>query len=284
MLWVWLALGSALSFSLADVFAKRALRFMDPIAVGWVKFAGAAVLTLPLLFVGPYPSAWPFVGFLLLALPAEALAMYTYHRAIASSPLSLTVPMLAFTPVFLLLAGWVMLGEKPTAGGAAGILLVTAGAYVLHLRPGVGLLTPFTAIFTQQGTRLMLVVAALYAVTASVGKVLAQLSNPLFFGAFYTLTLAGLLGPTALPRVSQTRRSLPWLVLPAVAFFYGAMILFHFTAVVQAPVAYMIAVKRTSLLFAVLWGRLFFREEALGWRLLGAGLMLAGVATLATMA
>jgi uncharacterized membrane protein len=43
-----------------------------------------------------------------------------------------------------------------------------------------------------------------------------------------------------------------------------------------APVAYMIALKRTSILFALILGRVFFREGALRERLLGAFLMLIG--------
>jgi drug/metabolite transporter (DMT)-like permease len=44
----------------------------------------------------------------------------------------------------------------------------------------------------------------------------------------------------------------------------------------------MIAVKRTSLLFAVLWGALFFHEAVGPRRLFAALLMLAGVGILAT--
>jgi uncharacterized membrane protein len=41
--------------------------------------------------------------------------------------------------------------------------------------------------------------------------------------------------------------------------------------------AYMIALKRTSILFAVILGYLFFRERYVGFRLTGALLMLLGV-------
>jgi drug/metabolite transporter (DMT)-like permease len=43
-------------------------------------------------------------------------------------------------------------------------------------------------------------------------------------------------------------------------------------------VAYMIAVKRLSLLMGIVYGHFMFREEGLRERLVGGGLMLAGVA------
>jgi len=51
----------------------------------------------------------------------------------------------------------------------------------------------------------------------------------------------------------------------------------HFYAVKIAAVAYVVAVKRTSLLFAVLWGWLFFNETRMRERLAGAALIVFGV-------
>ena len=48
-------------------------------------------------------------------------------------------------------------------------------------------------------------------------------------------------------------------------------------AISLTKVAYMISVKRLSLLFGVLYGHYLFREGCLRERLLGTTLMLAGV-------
>jgi drug/metabolite transporter (DMT)-like permease len=269
--------------SLTDVAAKRALGSADAWTIAWLKFAGAAVVTAVLLTGAPWPQLWPFSGFLLLALPLEILAIYLYHRAIAQSPLSLTVPMLAFSPVFLLLVGWILLGEKPAPRGYLGVVFVTLGGYLLHLQPGAGLLGPLRAAWREPGTRLMLFVALIYAFTASLGKKLVLLSSPAFFGAFYPLTVAVTLSPLmASPRRRATLGGLPLWLTAFIAVAYGGMVFFHFSALSLAPVAYMIAVKRTSLLFAVLWGALFFHEAVGPRRLFAALLMLAGVGILAT--
>ena len=58
---------------------------------------------------------------------------------------------------------------------------------------------------------------------------------------------------------------------------YGVMIVSHMLALSLTQVAYMISVKRLSLVFGVLYGHLMFREEGLRERLAGTLLMLAGI-------
>ena len=69
---------------------------------------------------------------LAIALPLEILAYYLFLSAIRMGPLSLTVPLLAFTPVLTVVSGAIFLGEAVTLNGAAaGIVMVTVGAYFL---------------------------------------------------------------------------------------------------------------------------------------------------------
>jgi drug/metabolite transporter (DMT)-like permease len=60
--------------------------------------------------------------------------MAMYMVAIRDSALSLTLPYLAFTPVFTVLSAWLLLGEQVTAQGLAGIALVVLGAYGLNIK------------------------------------------------------------------------------------------------------------------------------------------------------
>jgi uncharacterized membrane protein len=58
------------------------------------------------------------------------------------------------------------------------------------------------------------------------------------------------------------------------------MVFTHFLAIQKVEVAYMIAVKRTSLLFGILYGALVFREPGIAARLPAGALMLGGVVVL----
>ena len=124
----------------------------------------------------------------------------------------------------------------------------------------------------------MLLVAAIFSLAATLGKVLILHSSPLFVAAVYFPLLAAVLTPFALtrPRIRQEIAGSPGLgALIGLAF--ALMAFAHYYAIEIAPVAYMIAVKRTSLIFATLWGWLFFQEGHLRERLLGAAVIVAGV-------
>jgi uncharacterized membrane protein len=58
---------------------------------------------------------------------------------------------------------------------------------------------------------------------------------------------------------------------------YGLMLLCHLNAIVLVEASYMIAVKRCSLLFAIMYGRLIFKEEGFRERISGGLVMIAGI-------
>jgi drug/metabolite transporter (DMT)-like permease len=217
-------------------------------------------------------------------MPLEILAMALYTRAIQASPLSQTLPYMAFTPVLAVLTGWVLLGETVSGRGLAGILMVALGAWGLNLEhagwhPRTWLL-PFRAMLGQRGARLMLMVASIYAVTAALGKGAVGYMDGASFGALYFIVLGacaflyyGLRAPSAVKGALQAGPH-AWLVAGLLAF----MVITHFLALAQAGTAYMIAVKRTSVLFGIILGAWVFREARLAQHLGSALLMVLGVA------
>ncbi|MCX5719013.1 MAG: EamA/RhaT family transporter, partial [Nitrospirae bacterium] len=58
--------------------------------------------------------------------------------------------------------------------------------------------------------------------------------------------------------------------------FYSFMVASHMIAISLANVAYVISVKRISIIIGVLFGYLFFKEKNIRERLLGATLMFSG--------
>ena len=284
--WLPLALLSAFSVASVDAATKAWLQGFSARELTLVRLGGAGLLMTPLLAdlppLGTLPP--PFWGWLAALVPLELAAMLLYMRAIRDHPLSLTLPYLAFTPVFAIAVAWLLLGERVSLQGAGGILLVVAGAWLLNGdrvgRDWRSWADPLRAILREPGSRLMLAVAAIYAVTSTLGKGAMTYMAPEHFGAFYFAVLGiSVLLLFALPRpaclLKIARRPLPVL---AVAALMASMAYTHFLALQQAEVAYMIAVKRTSLLFGILYGALIFREPGLARRLPAGGLMVAGVA------
>lgn len=290
MSWIALALICAFTLASADAAAKAWLRDLTASELLVVRFCIPGLLMTPLLTGLPPLSElpWAFWGWMAVMLPLEMAAMWLYVAAIRDHPLSLTLPYLAFTPVFVIGVAWLLLGEQVSARGALGILLVVAGSWLLnsahaHRRNWRGLVAPFMAILDEPGSRRMLAVAALYAFTATLGKGAMRYLPPESFGAFYFALLGIAVALViVLPRPSRLRglARRPWAVL-AVGGLLGIMVFTHFLAIQRVEVAYMIAVKRTSLLFGILYGALIFRESGMRARLPAGALMLAGVMVLA---
>ncbi len=277
MNWVALSLFSALSWALADLFAKQVLRRAPEVHVAWVRSAFALpVLAGAVLVWGwtpPDAGFWPVVG---AALPLEVAATLLYQRALRLSPLGLTAPYLAFTPVFLVFTGWWLLGEAPSVSAGAGIGLVCIGGYLLHLEPGMRWTGPLRALLRERGSLLMLGVSGIYSLTAALGKKAVLLSDPQSFALVYYAILTAVLTPLAW-RAGRPRPGAATGRLAAVGVFMSAMILAHFAAIRVAPASYMVALKRTSLLWSILFGAVFLGESGGAGRLLGGVLMVAGV-------
>ncbi len=280
MYWVPIALLTALSLSTADALTKRALKDTDDLTIAWVRW-GYALPFLAITFVfTPIPALdrtfWISVAALI---PLEVLALFLYVRAIRLSPLSLTIPFLALTPAFIVFIAFVLLGEVPSLQGLLGIIFITAGAYVLNAKETKsGVSGPFRAILKERGSVLMIIVALIYSVTSALGKLAVTHSSPVFFGSFYpfilTITLSAfVLYKKRTPLLFSRPR-----VFLAIGFFTAVMMLTHFIAISLTQAAYMISIKRMSLIFSVIYGRLVFKEEGLRERLAGSAVMLAGAA------
>ena len=282
MTWFLLTLLCAFSWAVGDALAKRALARDDSIVVAATQQSYAAPFLWLLFPFIPMPHLGrAFAETVALVLPFELGAVLLYVAAIKRSPLSLTLPYLAFTPAFLVGTAYVVLGERVTLAKGAGILVVTAGAYVLNTGSGGrGILAPIRAIARERGSMMMLAVAVIYSLTASLDKKAVLLSSPEFFSAAYFTLLAVLLavlviaakGPRALLRGLTPNR-----YTVAMGLAYAVMIVSHNLAIRRVEAAYMISVKRTSMLFGILFGWLFFGEKEIRRRLAGAAIMLAGI-------
>lgn len=286
--WVLLALFSAFMLATSDALTKKALDKTNEYLVAWFRLVFALLpLGIALLFE-PLPELGPgFWAAFLIALPVELVTIVLYVKALKISPLSLSLPFLALTPVFLIGVSFFVLGEKVTAQGAAGILMIAAGGYALNLSGfRNGFLGPVRAILREKGSLLMIGVAFLYSITSSMGKKAIGHSSPVFFGASYFIALAVCFAPLAYMRGRGDLRSFlragryRQTVVPGI--FYGIMVLSHMTAMNLTKVAYMVSVKRTSLLMGVLYGFFLFGEGNVRQRLLGAALMFSGFVLVVT--
>lgn len=286
MSWFWLALVSAFFMATADYLTKRHFSDLPLGQMILVRLTGLAPACLILLALTPMPRIEPsFYWAASMALPAEVLALFCYLKAIQVSPLSLTMPFLAFTPLFVIGTAWLFLGEVPSAAGVGGVVLVVAGAYALNLHQvRRGWAVPFLAMTRERGSLLALASSALYAYTLSLGKVALAASSPWFMASAYPLGVS-----VAIVLVLAARGQLgwDWLRRPWAALGVGvcmtAMLVGHFWSLSLAPAAYMVAVKRLGIIMVVLYGGVFLKEERLAQHFMASGLMVAGAVVILLM-
>jgi uncharacterized membrane protein len=198
--------------------------------------------------------------------------------------MSLAIPFVSFTPIFLLITSPLLVGDVPTTQDIVGIVCIVAGAYVLHIQSvHRGLLAPLLAVFREPGPRRMLSVAFIYSLTSNFDKIGVQNSSPLFWSLSIAsvMTIGFVLLLRFLPQQKITaphRGTLGILLL--IGLFQTIGLLVHNTALSLGPVPAVIAVKRSSILFAVIWGFVFLHERHIGERLAGVLLMMIGIGIL----
>jgi drug/metabolite transporter (DMT)-like permease len=281
MTWLILAGLTALSESLKDVASKRALPSLDIYLVSWSLFA----LMLPVLvacwFLHQIPPLGPqFLLALLMGGGLNTISMLLYVKALDSGDLSLTAPVVSLTPLFMLLTSPLIVGEYPTWIDMVGVVLIVLGAYILNLQERKkGYLAPLRAIWMQPGPRLMFIVAFIWSLTANFDKIGVQNSSP----TFWVIALFSFLALTFSPIVllkshcpwRQLRKHYPALILMGTV--NSITVLMQMQAVQMTLVTRVIAIKRMSALFSVLWGFLLFKEQGIRERAIGSFFMVLGV-------
>src|SRR4030042_4978601 len=286
--WVSLALISALTLATSDALTKRTLARSNEYLVAWFRILFSIPPLLLIWFFIPVPELdIEFYKAFAFALPLEIIAIIFYIKALRISPLSLTLPFLSLTPVFLILVSYLIIGEKVSFRGGIGIILIAVGSYTLNLHEmRKGIFEPFRAITKEKGSIFMISVALIYSVTSSLGKMAIEHSSPLFFGITYFIAVTIVFAPIALwmgkgeLKSFISEKQFKGILLPGL--FYSIMIASHMIAISLTKVAYMISITRTSLIIGVIYGYLLFKEKNIRERLTGAVLMFIGFIMIVT--
>ncbi|MEG4028348.1 MULTISPECIES: DMT family transporter [unclassified Microcoleus] len=281
MMWLILASLSAFFEAVKDVVSKHNLKANDEYVVTWsLTFFTAVFLTPLLLIIEIPPLNQQFWIALLIGGSMNAVIALLYIKAIKLSDLSLTVPLVALTPLFMLLTSPLIVGEYPNFFDGIGVFLIVMGSYLLNIKEkSQGYLAPFKALLYQPGSKLMLLVAFLWSITTNFDKIGVQNSSAIFWVFALLTTMSVLLLPVLLHKTSNPKRQiiqyLPMLM--ATGFFNALGVIFQMQALTMTLVVQVIALKRTSVLMGVLFGHFIFKEKDIQERFLGAAIMMGGV-------
>ena len=280
MIWFLLSLAAAISIAARDVSIKTYEDLAPPEIALLELFWAVPYFLLGFILVETPSLDQTFWWTFILSIPLNFSAYVLYLYAIKLSPISLAVPFLAFTPAFMILTGFFILGETINIWGGVGIGLIVLGGYVLHCKKKqASFFTPFSAFLHEKGSWFMLIVAILFAFAAVIGKKAILHSSPLFFSytfflVFNITVLAGLLlsGKKDWKKIFRNTPRGIWL---------GSLLMmhisFHGLAIALSTAVYMVAVKRSSILFSVFLSWFILKETDIRYRGFGTVLMFVGM-------
>jgi drug/metabolite transporter (DMT)-like permease len=214
----------------------------------------------------------------------DALGNLAMVAALRSTHLSIFGPLNGFRPVLALLFGWVLLGEKPSALGAVGVIVTVVGV-VLLLRDEAHPEARWTAAIWRM-LALRAAGLALSTFGAAFLKRATLASSPAHTIGVWTLCGLPIFWLFSLRKSSQPSESPPtaglsWIFAHA-AFFFGMqwLTLFVFQTTL---LAYSFAFFQLGMILQVFGGHWFFKEPHFGRRLLcclviGLGALLISLA------
>ena len=285
MLWIVFALIAALSDALRSTFSKVALRTIDSYFVAWAMVTLQSIFLLPAFLFIDIPSLgsafWPlFIG----GSAMDIVATIFYMRAVQNSDLSIAIPLLSLSSLFLLVLSPLINQELPSLQGLIGVLVICVGTYALRVdRRQTGFFGPFRALYQERGARQMLVTAFLWSLTTSLHKEGILNSSPLFWPVAYYGWMSIIMLPLAawkVPHFAQVLRHSLRSVVP-IGFCAAAMSLGQMIALSLGLVVHVASIKNLNTLFAVLIGTLILQEQGIKERLFGALLMFVGTLLIA---
>ncbi|GFO57499.1 membrane protein [Geomonas sp. Red276] len=272
---------SAVMHALWNLLVKRSRQ--KTVFIWWMFLTSSTLFTL-LLPWAPEQFRWPESGTLLM-IAVGAVAYVLYHllngRAYRDGDLSLIYPLSQTSMIYVPIWGMLLLGEKVSLLGAAGIVLVILGTFSLQMRhPSFSeLARPFSDL-TSPATRAALSAGLIYSVGSIAEKTGVTHYPPIHFTYFLILSMlllmtANLARPKYRSLVAAELRenwkhilwSGPVVLASFLTFRYGLNL---------SPVGYAVPVRQVSIMVGVLVGIVWLRESCGVMRLASASVIVAG--------
>ena len=279
MLWAILSIFAGFGDAVAFVSIKK-LRNLD----SYTKLALLNLIILPFLAIGFFFYEIPkislnFYFIVVFNVIIFLIAMFLMIKSLEMSDLSSSIPMLSFTPVFLLFASYIILREFPNFVGLIGVFMVVIGSYILNISSiKDGYFDPLKSIFKNNGIFYMFIVSFLFSITASLSKIGINLSNPVYFMFIHYLFTSIFLTPLFFNRFKSNKKQIKinfkFFVVYGIAAAFSELL--AATALTSAIVPYVISLKRTSVIFSVIIGFILFKEKNFKEKIIGALLMFIG--------
>lgn len=274
------ALGVALIKGIQSVYQRKNALDTDEFVTAWSSRAfGIPVLLFAIAYQGiPDLSA----KFFLMAVPQSAVIALTsilIAKAFKESDASIVTPMFALSPILVVGTSFIILSETPSLLGLIGIVLITAGAYLLKIEESKNILDPLKKLWEERGVQLILVVILIYSVTANIDKIGVKESSAVMWPLTVYFLSTLFMTPVMMKKSHGWRQKIEeqWKPLALLGLLGGASIILQMAAFELTLVSYVVAIKRLSIPVAVILSFLMLKEkDSFKERMEGSILMVIG--------
>lgn len=282
MLGFLLALGTAISEASKDVASKYNLYYIDEYTAAFSLHFLQSLFLLPIaLYFIPQSVSFAYMLALGSSSVLQLIVILLYFKTIKRSEISVTLPLLTLTPLFMLITSPIMIGEFPGLWGVIGILLIIIGTYISNIDTSKrNIFAPFISLIYNQGSRYMLIIASIWSITANIDRVGVNETSPVFWAfskdaliLFYLLPIFLIKSQKGLVQLKSRAKG-----LLLVGFFKTTSVLTQMFAIQYILVAYVVSIKRASAVFIILYAYLILKEKRnIKNRLWGMTIILIGL-------
>lgn len=276
MIGILLAIFSAFLHSLYFVFIKLFVKDFDwRRTLFWISFTICLIIILLYVF-GLYEihtSSW-FYLFIFLTWITNFIWLYLSYKSLELGDISSNLPLLSFSPIFVVIISFFSLWELPSIYGILWIILIVFWAYIIdYHRNKWGKIN-----FFGKWAIYMFLASIVFAFTMTLFKISLMKSNLLlaiWFMNFTVLILSFISLLLAWQNIADLfintknlKILIPWIIYLLSDIMISIALSYQF-------VSYIMAIKRFSIVFWVLFWWLIFWEKNVLTRLWGTLLMFA---------
>lgn len=287
MLWFYAALMASLGFAITVLVSKHIMQDISSFNFAATYSILAPLFYLPvfLYFLNQFSVEAGMMAWLavLLSGGANTLAIIVSSKAIKHGEVSTVTPLIRLQPVFAAIIGILILGELASLEKMAGVILTTAGGYVVLLKKQESFVEPLVHLKTSIPAQLSVLTAFLYASGAVADRFATQQIQPEIYN-FLLLSIMGAsfalyLGFKERHKIQQIREGfsenrLAYIVVGLVtAVAYFSMV----KALSIAEASKVVPVVQAQVLFVVAGGWIIFNEKGVFRKLVGSILLVSGV-------
>jgi drug/metabolite transporter (DMT)-like permease len=290
MTWFVLAFASAVFSALSTLAEKKSLFSMDALDFSYIVSVVTLVFSIPFFIMAPVQQGLTTsLIILFIKTVLSATAFLFVMLSIKNLELSEALPLLAISPGLVAVLAFFCIGDALSILEWLGIFLIIIGTYVLELKKNNGgIFAPFKTLFKSSKYGYVLGAVVLFTVTSLMDRILLKgyklppftfmAYQQLFYGIVFLLIILCKKRSAVISFKSLDKKM--WRFILIVAVFTVAYRYTQIAAVKLAAVGLVLAVKRLSILIAIIIGGKLFNEQNLGRRVVAAIIIIIGISML----